>query len=72
MSQQKYPTISEINKHIEKYLDYYCSLSHTPGFAVLLKGEWGCGKTWFINKYREKLEKKKQKFLYVSLYGMTS
>ncbi|MEM8677502.1 MAG: P-loop NTPase fold protein, partial [Cyanobacteria bacterium P01_G01_bin.67] len=72
MSQQKDPTISEINKHIEEYLDYYCGLSHAPGFAVLLKGEWGCGKTWFINKYREKLEQKKQKFLYVSLYGITS
>ncbi len=47
-----------INSHIEDYLDYYCGLSHAPGFAVLLKGEWGCGKTWFINKYREKLEKK--------------
>jgi hypothetical protein len=48
--------ISEINSHIEEYLDYYCGLSHAPGFAVLLKGEWGCGKTWFINKYRRKLE----------------
>ena len=63
-----------INSHIETYLDYYCRLSHAPGFAILLKGKWGCGKTWFINKYREKLEKgkKKQKCLYVSLYGMTS
>jgi hypothetical protein len=33
--------ISEINNHIEEYLDYYCGLSHAPGFAVLLKGEWG-------------------------------
>ncbi|WP_072013951.1 P-loop NTPase fold protein [Myxosarcina sp. GI1] len=71
MTQEDLP-ISEINSHIEEYLDYYCGLSHAPGFAVLLKGEWGCGKTWFINKYREKFENKKQKFLYVSLYGMTS
>ncbi|WP_414625178.1 P-loop NTPase fold protein [Calothrix sp. CCY 0018] len=61
-----------INSHIEEYLDYYCSLSHAPGFAVLLKGQWGCGKTWFIEKYREKLKKNNQKCLYVSLYGMTS
>ena len=61
-----------INTHIETYLDYYCELSQAPGFAILLKGKWGCGKTWFINKYREKLEKQKQKYLYVSLYGMTS
>ncbi|HLP88888.1 MAG TPA: P-loop NTPase fold protein [Nostocaceae cyanobacterium] len=50
-----------INSHIEKYLDYYCNLPHAPGFAILLKGEWGSGKTWFINKYREKLEPKEDK-----------
>ena len=61
-----------INSHIEEYLDYYCNLSHAPGFAVLLKGQWGCGKTWFIEKYRDKLKKDKQKCLYVSLYGITS
>ena len=61
-----------INSHIEEYLDYYCNLSHAPGFAVLLKGEWGCGKTWFIEKYRDKLKAKKQKCLYVSLNGITS
>ena len=61
-----------INRHIETYLDYYCDLSHAPGFAVLLQGQWGSGKTWFINKYREKLKEKNQKCLYISLYGMTS
>ncbi|WP_414620820.1 P-loop NTPase fold protein [Calothrix sp. CCY 0018] len=61
-----------INSHIEEYLDYYCKLSHAPGFAVLLKGQWGCGKTWFIEKYRDKLKAKKQKCLYVSLNGITS
>ncbi|MEQ9233187.1 P-loop NTPase fold protein [Coleofasciculus sp. E2-BRE-01] len=60
------------NSHIEAYLDYYCSLSHAPGFAVLLKGQWGAGKTWFIKKYYEKLKAHKQKCLYVSLYGMTT
>jgi hypothetical protein len=61
-----------VNSHIQEYLDYYCNLSHAPGFAVLLKGQWGCGKTWFIEKYWEKLKEKGQKCLYVSLYGMTS
>lgn len=63
---------NSINSHIKAYLDYYCRLS-APGFAVLLKGEWGSGKTWFINKYRRENPKdKNQKFLYVSLYGITS
>lgn len=65
----------QINKHIESYLDYYCGLADKPGFAVLLKGEWGSGKTWFINRYREnnaeRNEKRGQRFLYISLYGMT-
>ncbi|MBW4650962.1 MAG: KAP family NTPase [Kastovskya adunca ATA6-11-RM4] len=61
-----------LNSHIEEYLDYYCGLSHAPEFAVLLKGQWGAGKTWFIKKYREKLKVKNQRCLYVSLYGKTS
>lgn len=62
-----------INSHLESYLDYYCGLAQTPGFAILLKGQWGSGKTWFIKQYCEKLKEGKQnKCLYVSLYGMTS
>ena len=70
MSMSKSAVISKKNEHIEEYLDYYCNLDHSPEYAVLLKGVWGSGKTWFIKKYREKLEKKK-KVLYVSLYGIT-
>jgi len=61
-----------INSHVETYLDYYCELSHAPEFAVLLKGQWGAGKTWFIDRYIKKLEEKSRRCLYVSLYGMTS
>jgi len=60
-----------INSHIEKYLDYYCDLS-SPKFAVMLKGIWGSGKTWFVEQYLEKLEKStRHKHLYVSLFGVT-
>lgn len=65
-----------VNSHIAEYLDYYCRLTHAPGFAVLLKGEWGSGKTWFItrfiNTYRENHKEEAKKCLYISLYGMTS
>ncbi|MEG4068499.1 P-loop NTPase fold protein [Microcoleus sp. Pol11C2] len=64
--------VSEPNKHIEEYLNYYCELSHSPKFAILLKGKWGSGKTWFINQYIEKLKAKEKKCLYVSLYGATN
>jgi GTPase SAR1 family protein len=63
---------NKLNSHIVAYLDYYCGLSHAPGFAVLLKGQWGAGKTWFIKNYCKKLKEKNQKYLYVSLYGMTN
>jgi len=63
--------ISPINTNIEHYLDYYLSLN-TPKYAVLIKGDWGSGKTWFINKYKDKiaLAPKAKQSLYVSLYGM--
>lgn len=64
--------IYEPNKHIEEYLNYYCELPHSPKFAILLKGKWGAGKTWFINQYIEKLKANKKKCLYVSLYGVTN
>ncbi|MEG4294137.1 P-loop NTPase fold protein [Microcoleus sp. C2C3] len=64
--------ISEQNQHIQQYLDYYCKLPQSPKFAILLKGKWGCGKTWFINQYREKLKTEGKKSLYVSLYGVTN
>ncbi|WP_103670874.1 P-loop NTPase fold protein [Pseudanabaena sp. BC1403] len=47
------------NSHIEEYLDYYCGLTESPKFAVLLKGQWGAGKTCFIKQYCEKNTKKK-------------
>ncbi|WAT10169.1 P-loop NTPase fold protein [Rouxiella badensis] len=66
------------NKHIEDYIKNYVSLNEEPGYAILLKGKWGTGKTWFINKLLSDLpdikdpETGKNKYLYVSLYGITS
>jgi tRNA A37 threonylcarbamoyladenosine biosynthesis protein TsaE len=58
-----------VNQHAEKYLDYYCGLSHAPGYAVLLKGQWGVGKTWFVEKYREKHESQKEVLVIAQLRG---
>lgn len=58
------------NEKIEDYLKFYIELRNTPGFAVLVDGEWGSGKTWFINKFIEK--NNEAKFIYVSLYGVSS
>ncbi len=64
--------MGNINEHIESFLDYYCSLPYSPEYAVMLKGLWGCGKTWFINQYFEKIKQKGIKYIYVSLYGITT
>jgi hypothetical protein len=59
------------NQHISKFLDYYCGEKLlNPQYAVLLKGKWGSGKTHFINKYKDKLKENKQRYIYVSLYGV--
>ncbi|MCG3677717.1 KAP family NTPase [Aliarcobacter butzleri] len=59
------------NKHISQFLNYYIELSN-PQYAVLLKGKWGSGKTHFINEYKEHLKINKHKYIYLSLYGVTS
>lgn len=47
-------------------------------YAILINGEWGCGKTYFWNKILKneieniELNGKKQKTAYLSLYGITS
>lgn len=71
-----------MNESVENYLDYYCELKN-PGFSVMLNGEWGSGKTWFINKYSKKYVEIKTKesysrdiyenpFIILSFYGIKS
>lgn len=43
----------ERNRHIVKYLDSYVRNKKTK-FAVMLNGEWGTGKSYFIEKYVER------------------
>ncbi len=59
-----------MNKHIIEYLDYYLGLEVVPYYAVMLRGNWGSGKSWFIKNYIK--GKNEEDFLYVSLYGVTS
>lgn len=67
-----------MNTHISRYLDKYVE-SDNVSFAVLLKGSWGVGKSYFINSKIKDWEKAKVKFgeyielspIYVSLNGLT-
>lgn len=55
-----------MNKHLTTYLDYYRKLEK-PGYAVLVTGDWGCGKTYQIKKYF-----KEHEICYVSLFSINS
>ena len=50
--------------HLEDYLSYYKDL-RAPGYAVLVTGAWGVGKTFQVTHCLSE-----SKFLYVSLYGL--
>jgi DNA polymerase III delta prime subunit len=41
------------NEHIKEYLKYYVGLSRSPGYAVLLNGAWGIGKTFLVKRFAE-------------------
>lgn len=60
------------NKSIHKYLADYCDPKKKFGYAVLIRGAWGSGKTHLINEFLEKRKKENQKYLYVTLYGVNS
>lgn len=53
----------------------YIETKEIPG-ALLLTGEWGCGKTYLIkeiaNEYKENKENKEFVFVIVSLFGVES
>lgn len=62
-----------MNKLISKYLSDYMH-NPDPQYAVMLKGKWGCGKSFFVNKWIEEYtnagEGVSLKPIYVSLYGL--
>jgi hypothetical protein len=60
-----------MNSHISDFLDYYLLLKQ-PEYAVLLKGDWGAGKTWFMENYIKNRRLASEKFIYISLYGVGS
>lgn len=62
--------IDDPNKSLLRFLDRYCLSDVSPGYAVMLRGPWGSGKTWFMERYQEELRAKGKKPLYVSLFGV--
>jgi hypothetical protein len=64
--------VTDRNNHIREYLKYYISFSHSPGYAVVLNGAWGIGKTFLIKKILDEYFHKNDGYVYLSLYGITS
>lgn len=58
-----------MNSGIKNYLNEYVK-QPDPQFAVLIKGDWGCGKTYFIKNWIEKQSPEVLTPIYVSLYGL--
>ena len=52
-------------------LKNYCEINNPVG-ALMLSGEWGCGKTYLINSRFIPLVKGTYAFVYVSLFGINS
>ena len=66
------------NEYVIKALNSYIE-NPDPRYALFLKGKWGCGKTWLVNKWLDdtfvKAGNKEDVVLHpirVTLYGMTS
>lgn len=58
------------NEVISQYLSYYCSLKISPGYAVLVRGLWGSGKSFLVKEF---LKSNPQiEHLYISLNGVAS
>lgn len=62
------------NKFTQEYINYYLGLKKEPQYAIILKGSWGAGKTWFIDRVLKEYNDVHAgfKFLKVSLYGINS
>ena len=61
------------NLHIYEYLHYYADFAEPPKYAVLIDGPWGVGKTHLVNRFlKSKFGEQKQKFVYISLFGLKS
>lgn len=68
-----------MNQLFFNYLNEYAE-NPDPQFAVMLKGKWGCGKTYFIKQWLKEYnsiipnddDAINLKPIYISLYGMSS
>jgi hypothetical protein len=65
-------TQDDANSHVHQYLSTYLSFTHPPGFAVLLSGRWGSGKTHLVKDLVAKAADDGRRLLLISLYGLST
>jgi hypothetical protein len=63
---------SLVNHRVHRALGQYLDLEHPPGFAVLLDGPWGAGKTHLIRRIIAEQAEHGRRVLLVSLHGLSS
>ncbi|MBO7059612.1 MAG: AAA family ATPase [Fibrobacter sp.] len=61
-----------MNEFVSEYCKKFIQSKNSPHFAILLKGDWGCGKTFFIKNLINSLKIDKEKYVYISLFGLKS
>jgi DNA polymerase III delta prime subunit len=65
-----------MNEHIVEYCKDYINSEQIPNFALLIKGKWGCGKTYLVQAIIDDLVEKKKiekkEIIQISLYGINS
>lgn len=60
-----------VNQHIKDNLDYYLNVDE-PEYAFLLSGDWGAGKTYFVDSYINTYnEGHEGKIIKISLFGLS-
>lgn len=64
-----------MNENIINYIkNNYINSKMEPQFAILVKGDWGCGKTFLVKKILKETygEKYEDKIIWLSVYGLSS
>jgi len=66
-----------MNERLEHYCKEFIESTENPQFAIFIKGEWGTGKTHFVNKLMESYaaiesQVKREEIIYISLFGVSS